>query len=268
MSAGLMARDLSVKIAGKEILHGLSVDIAAGRRTAIVGPNGAGKTTLLRALAGLNRRYAGEIVLDGRELGSYAEKELARVRAILPQERTAAQGLTVEQLVTYGRFAHANLFQTRSDPEDREAIAWAMETAHVSAFAEREVHTLSGGERQRVFLAMALSQRPRLLLLDEPTTYLDVAHQLRVMEIISQLNRIHGMTILMVLHDMAHAMQYADEIVLMQRGRVVHAGTPADVLTEERIADVFGVRVEIFTTSRGIRVPSPVALVGERSASK
>ena len=263
MSAGLMARDLSVKIAGKEILHGLSVDIAAGRRTAIVGPNGAGKTTLLRALAGLNRRYVGEIVLDGRELGSYAEKELARVRAILPQERTAAQGLTVEQLVTYGRFAHANLFQTRSDPEDREAIAWAMETAHVSAFAEREVHTLSGGERQRVFLAMALSQRPRLLLLDEPTTYLDVAHQLRVMEIISQLNRIHGMTILMVLHDMAHAMQYADEIVLMQRGRVVHAGTPADVLTEERIADVFGVRVEIFTNSRGIRVPSPVALVGE-----
>ena len=268
MSVGLMARDLSVKIAGKEILHGLSVDIAAGRRTAIVGPNGAGKTTLLRALAGLNRRYAGEIVLDGRELGSYAEKELARVRAILPQERTAAQGLTVEQLVTYGRFAHANLFQTRSDPEDREAIAWAMETAHVSAFAEREVHTLSGGERQRVFLAMALSQRPRLLLLDEPTTYLDVAHQLRVMEIISQLNRIHGMTILMVLHDMAHAMQYADEIVLMQRGRVVHAGTPADVLTEERIADVFGVRVEIFTNSRGIRVPSPVALVGERSASR
>ena len=268
MSAGLMARDLSVKIAGKEILHGLSVDIAAGRRTAIVGPNGAGKTTLLRALAGLNRRYVGEIVLDGRELGSYAEKELARVRAILPQERTAAQGLTVEQLVTYGRFAHANLFQTRSDPEDREAIAWAMETAHVSAFAEREVHTLSGGERQRVFLAMALSQRPRLLLLDEPTTYLDVAHQLRVMEIISQLNRIHGMTILMVLHDMAHAMQYADEIVLMQRGRVVHAGTPADVLTEERIADVFGVRVEIFTNSRGIRVPSPVALVGERSASR
>ena len=242
MSAGMSTRNLCVKIAGKEILHGLNVDIKAGRRTAIIGPNGAGKTTLLRALAGLNRRYTGEIMLDGRALNSFSEKELARVRAILPQERAAAQGLTVE---------------------DREAIAWAMETAHVSAFAEREVHTLSGGERQRVFLAMALSQRPRLLLLDEPTTYLDVAHQLRVMEIISQLNRIHGMTILMVLHDMAHAMQYADDIVLVESGRVRATGTPAEVLTEERIADVFGVEVEIFTNSRGTRVPSPVALVGE-----
>ena len=259
----MSARDLCVRIAGREILHGLNAQIAAGRRTAIVGPNGAGKTTLLRTLAGLNRRYTGEILLEGKELGSYTEKELARVRAILPQERAAAQGLTVEQLVTYGRFAHAGLFQTRADAEDREAIAWAMETAHVSAFAEREVHTLSGGERQRVFLAMALSQRPRLLLLDEPTTYLDVAHQLRVMEIISQLNRVHGMTILMVLHDMAHAMQYADDIVLVESGRVRATGTPAEVLTEARIADVFGVRVEIFENSRGIRVPSPVALVGE-----
>ena len=261
MSAGVTARSLSVRIAGKEILHGLNVSVAPGRRTAIIGPNGAGKTTLLRALSGLNTRYTGEIMLGGKELGSYAEKELARVRAILPQERAAAQGLTVEQLVTYGRFAHAGLFQTGANAEDLEAIAWAMETAHVSAFAEREVHTLSGGERQRVYLAMALSQRPRLLLLDEPTTYLDVAHQLRVMEIITNLNRDSGITILMVLHDMAHAMQYADDIVLMRHGEIVATGTPADVLTEERIADVFGVRVEIFTNSLGVRVPSPVSLV-------
>ena len=263
MSAGMTARNLCVKIAGKEILHGLNVDIAAGRRTAIIGPNGAGKTTLLRALAGLNHRYTGEIRLDGRELGSYAEKELARVRAILPQERAAAQGLTVEQLVTYGRFAHAGLFQTRADAEDREAIAWAMETAHVSAFAEREVHTLSGGERQRVFLAMALSQKPRLLLLDEPTTYLDIAHQLRVMEITRRLSTEHGMTILMVLHDMAHAMQYADDIILVRDGAVAATGTPAEVLTEKRIADVFGVRVELLRASGGTRIPVPLALVGE-----
>lgn len=263
MSAVLRAAGLTVSAAGREILHGVDIEIPAGRRTAIIGPNGAGKTTLLRALAGLNRRYTGEIQLDGRELGSYTEKELARVRAILPQERAAAQGLTVEQLVTYGRFAHAGLFQTRSDAEDREAVAWAMETAHVSAFAEREVHTLSGGERQRAFLAMALSQRPRLLLLDEPTTYLDIAHQLRVMDIISQLNRIHGMTILMVLHDMAHAMQYADDIILVRDGAVAATGTPAEVLTEERIADVFGVHVELLRASGGTRIPVPLALVGE-----
>ena len=264
MSAGQIdVRDLHVRIVGKEILHGLHFTAAAGRRTAIVGPNGAGKTTLLRAVAGLNRRYTGEILLDGKELGRFSERALARVRAILPQERAAVQGLTVRQLVAYGRFAHAQLFQPRDTAEDSAAIAWAMDTAHVSEFAAREVHTLSGGERQRVFLAMALSQRPKLLLLDEPTTYLDVAHQLRVMEIISQLNRVHGMTILMVLHDMAHAMQYADDIVLVESGRVRATGTPVEVLTEERIADVFGVAVEIFTNSRGIRVPSPVALVGE-----
>ena len=133
----MSARDLCVRIAGREILHGLNAQITAGRRTAIVGPNGAGKTTLLRTLAGLNRRYTGEILLDGKELGSFSEKALARVRAILPQERAAAQGLTVEQLVTYGRFAHAGLFQTRAGAEDRAAVAWAMETARVSAFAAR-----------------------------------------------------------------------------------------------------------------------------------
>jgi len=261
MSAGVTARNLSVKIAGKEILHGLDVSVAPGRRTAIIGPNGAGKTTLLRALSGLNTHYTGEILLAGKELGSYSEKELARVRAILPQERGAAQGLTVEQLVSYGRFSHRGMFRARAGADDRAAVAWAMETARVDAFAGREVHTLSGGERQRVYLAMALSQRPRLLLLDEPTTYLDVAHQLRVMEIITNLNRESGITVLMVLHDMAHAMQYADDIVLMRKGTIVATGTPAGVLTEARIADVFGVHVEIFTNSLGVRVPSPVSLV-------
>ena len=251
MSAGMTARHLCVKIAGKEILHGLNVDIAAGRRTAIVGPNGAGKTTLLRALAGLNRRYTGEIALDGRALGSYTEKELARVRAILPQERAAAQGLTVEQLVTYGRFAHAGLFQTRADAEDREAIAWAMETAHVSAFAEREVHTLSGGERQRVFLAMALSQRPRLLLLDEPTTYLDVANQLEVLDLLIDLNARKGTTVVMVLHDLGLAARYSDELIAMRSGSILAQGTPSDVVTEETVREVFGISSKV--------VPDPVS---------
>ena len=185
------------------------------------------------------------------------------MRAILPQERTAAAGLTVRELVAYGRFAHAGRFSLRTGAADRDAVAWAMEMANVGAFAARDVHTLSGGERQRVFLAMALSQKPRLLLLDEPTTYLDIAHQLRVMEITRRLSTEHGMTILMVLHDMAHAMQYADDIILVRDGAVAATGTPAEVLTEKRIADVFGVRVELLRASGGTRIPVPLALVGE-----
>ena len=263
MSAVLRAAGLTVSAAGREILHGVDIEIPAGRRTAIIGPNGAGKTTLLRALAGLNPHYTGTIELAGRELHSYTARELARVRAILPQERAAAVGLTVRELVAYGRFAHAGRFSLRTGAADRDAVAWAMEMANVAAFAARDVHTLSGGERQRVFLAMALSQKPRLLLLDEPTTYLDIAHQLRVMEITRRLSTEHGMTILMVLHDMAHAMQYADDIILVRDGAVAATGTPAEVLTEERIADVFGVHVELLCASGGTRIPVPLALVGE-----
>ena len=242
MSAVLRAAGLTVSAAGQEILHGVDIEIPAGRRTAIIGPNGAGKTTLLRALAGLNPHYTGTIELAGRELRSYTARELARVRAILPQERAAAAGLTVRELVTYGRFAHAGWFSLRTGAADRDAVAWAME---------------------RVFLAMALSQKPRLLLLDEPTTYLDIAHQLRVMEITRRLSTEHGMTILMVLHDMAHAMQYADDIILVRDGAVAATGTPAEVLTEKRIAEVFGVRVELLQASGGTRIPVPLALVGE-----
>ena len=249
MSAVLRAAGLTVSAAGREILHGVDIEIPAGRRTAIIGPNGAGKTTLLRALAGLNPHYTA--------------RELARVRAILPQERAAAAGLTVRELVAYGRFAHAGRFSLRTGAADRDAVTWAMEMANVDAFAARDVHTLSGGERQRVFLAMALSQKPRLLLLDEPTTYLDIAHQLRVMEITRRLSAEHGMTILMVLHDMAHAMQYADDIILVRDGAVAATGTPAEVLTEERIANVFGVHVELLRASGGTRIPVPLALVGE-----
>ena len=168
MSAVLRAAGLTVSAAGQEILHGVDIEIPAGRRTAIIGPNGAGKTTLLRALAGLNPHYTGTIELAGRELHSYTARELARVRAILPQERAAAAGLTVRELVAYGRFAHTGRFSLRTGAADRDAVTWAMEMANVAAFAARDVHTLSGGERQRVFLAMALSQKPRLLLLDEP----------------------------------------------------------------------------------------------------
>ena len=256
MSAGQIdVRDLHVRIAGKEILHGLHFTAAAGRRTAIVGPNGAGKTTLLRAVAGLNRRYTGEILLDGKELGRFSERALARVRAILPQERAAVQGLTVRQLVAYGRFAHTQLFQPRDTAEDSAAIAWAMDIAHVSAFAAREVHTLSGGERQRVFLAMALSQRPKLLLLDEPTSALDFGNQLRVIRVVRDLIE-RGYAVIMTTHNPDHAIMLNDRVGILDREGCLTVGSMGEVVTEDTLSRVYKIPVRI------VEVPE----VGRRAA--
>lgn len=244
------------------VIEDLSTAITPGAVTMIVGPNACGKSTLLRAMSRVLSPSSGQVVLDGRDIATLAPRKLARRVGMLAQSSIAPPGITVHELVARGRYPYQSLLRQWSADDDA-AVTEAMERTDVVALARRQVSSLSGGQRQRVWVAMALAQRTDILLLDEPTTYLDVAHQLRVMEIISALNRVHGMTILMVLHDMAHAMQYADDIVLVQAGRVRATGTPAEVLTEERIADVFGVRVEIFTNSRGIRVPSPVALVGE-----
>jgi len=201
----LEVRALKVAIDGKEILHGISAAFSAGRRTAIIGPNGAGKSTLLKALAAINTDYEGEVLLAGQEIRTMGRKEIAKKIGILPQGAAAPPDTTVHQLVDYGRFPYRGLF-SRDAKTDREVVEWAMTAAHVEQLANRQVQTLSGGERQRVFLAMVLAQQPEILLLDEPTTYLDIAHQLEVMEIVERLNRDYHMTIIMVLHDINHVL--------------------------------------------------------------
>ncbi len=257
----LKVENLNVSIAQQPILQDLSLDFAAGRRTAIVGPNGAGKSTLLRAVAGLNHDYTGSICLDGQEIRQLARQHMARKLAILPQGAAAPPDTTVGQLVDYGRFPYRSWFRTSDVKADREAVTWAMQVTKVTQFRDRQVQSLSGGERQRAFLAMALAQQPETLLLDEPTTYLDIAHQLEVMKIVTTINETYGMTVIMVLHDINHALQYADEIAVLKDKHIVAQGEPETVLTVEMLAQVFGVRADIFTNRQGAKVLSPVELV-------
>lgn len=259
----LVVSNLSVKIAQKEILKDLHVRFTSGKRTAIVGPNGAGKSTLLRVLAGLHTKYQGDVQLDGEEITQIGHSQLARKLAILPQTLTAPADLTVGALVDYGRFPYRSWHHPGNGPEDRAAVEWALAETKLTELRNRQVVTLSGGERQRAWIAMALAQKPKYLLLDEPTTYLDIAHQLEVMQILSRLNREYQMTVIMVLHDINHALQYADEIAVLKDKRIVAQGVPRDVLTVEMLAKVFGVQADIFTNRQGAAVLSPVALVAK-----
>ena len=256
----LAVKDLQVSIEDKEILHKVSAAFPSGRRTAIIGPNGAGKSTLLKALAAINTDYQGEVLLDGQEIRSLGRKAIARNIGILLQGAAAPPDTTVRQLVDYGRFPYRSLF-SHDVQQDRKVVEWAMEATQVDKLAGRQVQTLSGGERQRVFLAMVLAQQPEILLLDEPTTYLDIAHQLEVMEIVLRLNREYGMTVIMVLHDINHALQYADEIIILKDGDIKAQGTPQQVMTVERLASTFGVRADVFVNSQGKSVLSPIELV-------
>ena len=260
MTTILSADHLSYRVGRATILADLSLAIEAGRRTAIIGPNGAGKSTLLRLLAGLARPTAGKVLLAGRDIRQFKRQALARRLAVLPQGVEAPADMTVRRLVDCGRFPYRSYFRAEDPQKDREAVDWAMEVTHVADLQGREVQSLSGGERQRAFLAMVLAQQPEVLLLDEPTTYLDMAHQLEVMQIITAVNRQYGVTIVMVLHDINHALQYADAVAVLQGRRIARQGRPEDVISAKLLADVFGVEADAFTDREGRTVYLPAAL--------
>lgn len=257
----LEAKNLTVAFEGNTILKNVNVSFSSGKRTAIIGPNGAGKSTLLKALSSLNRKYEGQVLLDGEDVREMGRKKLSQRLAILPQGAQAPADVTVKQLVDFGRFPYRSWLHASDPKADREAVEWAIERTQLNAFVDRPVIRLSGGERQRAWIAMALAQKPEILLLDEPTTYLDIGHQLEVMNIVEDLNREYGITIIMVLHDINHALQYADEIVVIKDHGVFAQGTPKEVLTVDMLGNVFGVRADVFVNSKGISVLSPVSLV-------
>lgn len=223
------------------------VDIPEGEITAFVGPNGSGKSTLLKALSNHLDREAGAVVLDGKEIQDYGQKELARELGLLSQENTSPGSITVEDLVYHGRYPHRGFFDAVTD-EDRDAVERAIDLAGVEHLREREVGGLSGGQKQLAWIAMVLAQEPDVLLLDEPTTYLDLRHQLRVMETVERLNEEDGVTVGVVLHDIAQAARRADYLVALEDGAVYEWGPPTEVLTEELLSDVFGVDAAISYT--------------------
>lgn len=240
----LQARDVRLGYGDREIVSGLDVNVPPGRITVIVGPNACGKSTLLRAMARLLPPTGGSVLLDGRSIQEMPTKEVAAVLGILPQSPSAPEGITVSDLVGRGRYPHQGWFR-RWTAEDDEAVARALLSTDVLELADRPVDELSGGQRQRVWIAMALSQRTDILLLDEPTTFLDVSHQLDVLDLLTDLNRERGVTMVAVLHDLNLACRYADHMIAMKGGRILAEGRPRDIVTEELVGEAFGMRCTV-----------------------
>ena len=242
----LAAERLTVGYGDRTVIADLSLEVPAGRITAIVGPNACGKSTLLRSMSRLLAPREGRVLLDGKAVHRMPAKELARTLGLLPQSPIAPEGITVADLVGRGRHPHQGVF-TRWRPEDDAAVAAALEATQTTALADRAVDELSGGQRQRVWIAMALAQQTDLLLLDEPTTFLDVSHQIEVLDLLTDLHRTRGTTIVMVLHDLNLAARYTDHLVALSAGRLHAAGPPAHVLTEETVRAVFGLESQVVT---------------------
>ena len=237
-ASALAAESVTLAYDGAEIVRDLSVRIEPGSFTVIIGPNACGKSTLLRGLSRLLTPTSGRFVLDGRAISELPAKEVARRLGLLPQSAIAPEGITVRELVARGRYPHQNLLRQWSEADDA-AVAEALEATGTAALARRPVDALSGGQRQRVWVAMVLAQETGLLLLDEPTTFLDVAHQVELMELFAELNE-RGRTVVAVLHDLNHAARYASRIIAMREGRILAEGPPTEVITSERVHEVFG----------------------------
>ncbi|MEW1760611.1 ABC transporter ATP-binding protein [Streptomyces cyaneofuscatus] len=240
----LTAEDLTLGYGDRTVVSSLDLAVPPGAITVIVGANACGKSTLLRSMSRLLAPREGRVVLDGKEVHRLPAKELARTLGLLPQSPVAPEGITVSDLVGRGRHPHQSLF-SRWNEKDDAAVASALEATATEPLADRAVDELSGGQRQRVWIAMALAQQTDLLLLDEPTTFLDASHQIEVLDLLTDLNRSRGTTIVMVLHDLNLAARYADHLIALADGTLHAAGSPADVLTQETVRAVFGLESRV-----------------------
>jgi iron complex transport system ATP-binding protein len=239
-------------------LFDVTTAIPEGKMTAIIGPNGSGKSTLLKIITKLLSADKGEVAIQGKEAGDYSRADYARTISMLPQAKDMLPELTVRELVAYGRSPHKKLFKQRLTEEDQKIIDWAMKTMSIRRHDDRMFHTLSGGEQQKARIAMALAQKTDIILLDEPTTYLDISHQLEVMGMLRKINQEHGITIVMVLHDLQQAAAYCDHLIAMKDGEIISTGTPQTVITSRFLRQVYEIEAKVsFDQNYPVIIPIP-----------
>lgn len=244
MTSRLTGEALTLGYGDFRVADGLNVAIPDGKFTAIIGPNGCGKSTLLRTLSRLMKPLGGQVRLDGQAIQHFATKEVARRIGLLAQNASAPGDITVQELVARGRYPHQPLF-TRWRDEDERAVQKAMDATGVTALADQSVDTLSGGQRQRAWIAMVLAQETSILLLDEPTTWLDISHQIDLLELLSALNREQGYTLAAVLHDLNQACRYANHLIALRDGKIIAEGAPSEIVDAALIEAIYGLRCMI-----------------------
>lgn len=242
----LQADRLTLQYGSRIIADGLDFDVNKSEIISIIGPNGSGKSTLLKSLGRLLKPTRGTVLLEGRDIQQMKSSDVARKMSILPQSSTAPPDMTIYDLVCYGRMPHQGIFAAPSD-EDKEKIEEALAETNTSAMRYRRLDTLSGGERQRAWLAMAIAQNPEILLLDEPTTYLDIKHQLDLMNLVYRLHETKKITVIMVLHDLNHAARFSHRLVAVKKGRIFADGRVDEVFTEEILCDLYDVKTSVMS---------------------
>lgn len=240
---------LNISYGSIDIVKDLNLKIPKGKITTIIGSNGCGKSTVLKTIARILTPKSGDIYINEKSIKEQSSKELAKTMAVLPQSPQAPNGLTVEELIGYGRFPHQKGFG-KLKKEDKEVIQWALEATGLIEFRERDIEDLSGGQRQRAWIAMALAQQTDILILDEPTTYLDLAHQLEILNLLKELNEKQGTTIVMVIHELNNAARFADYMIGMKSGKIACEGTAYEVMTKENLKELFNIDAEIIQDPR------------------